>query len=233
MSDSKENNLVTTQNPHKIPLSASENGRMPVPVNGKNDKGISRENQEVLEKLALTCEKIINDSNHEIADIAIKVKEIAKQENKKIQDVIALISFDGKLKKMSPQHINRLIRNRKFFDDNRPMNGISATVGFLISAPQNEDIAVKLYGQVMDKNLSVESVKTLIAQIRNKKIKVKPKTKTMKILEISNDALQIINFVETILPNAHDALQALTTCCAKLEEDIKNQNAIPGTLAST
>jgi hypothetical protein len=229
MSNHRENNQLTTQTETKLALGTSENAQMPMPVNSKNDNGISLENKEKLEKLALDCENAINKSNHTIADIGIQIKEMAKQEKKKIEEVIALISFDGKLKKMSPQHLNKFIRNKDFFNESRPMNGISATAGFLISAPQNEDIAVKLYEQVANKNLSVDAVKALIAQMRNKKIKIKPSMK--KVAVIDNKAREIIDFVDSLFSDTQEALQALTTCCAHLNELIKDQTAIEGASA--
>lgn len=229
MSNHRENNQLTTQTETKLPLGASENAQMLMPVNSKNDNKISLGSQEKLEKLALDCENTINQSNHAIADICIEVKKIAKQEKKTIKEVIDSISFDGKLKKMSPQHLNKFIRSKDFFNDLRPMNGISATAGFLISAPQNEDIADELYKQVVGKNLSVEAVKVLIAQMRNKKSKVKPTTK--KVAVIDDQAQKIIDFVNTLFSDTQTALQTLTTCCVHLNELIKDQTAIEGASA--
>jgi hypothetical protein len=128
---------------------------------------------------------------------------------------------------LTHQHRNRLMNLAKFFTDERPMTGISATVGYEISAPKNKGVSRQAYEQAVNKNLSVQKVQALIKSLNNKKTTT-AKVSYSKTVNMTDEASKVIEFINGLKAdfNLHDALVILKTCYAKMEEEIKKQNAI-------
>lgn len=147
---------------------------------------------------------------------------------------------------LTHQHRNRLMNLARFFTDERPMTGISMTVGYEISAPKNDKVAEQVYKLALGQNYSVEGIKKLIEQEKLKVVSVgsgsetkKTRSTSVKVdyskkVTMTSEAKQVMDFVRDLKPdnfNLQDALVLFKTCYAKIQEDIKG-NVIEGTVTA-
>ena len=72
----------------------------------------------------------------------------------------------GALSNSGRQHRNRLMNLARFFDDKRPMDKISITSAYEISAPINAEVAVDVYKHIVHKNIPVGEVRKIIAKAK-------------------------------------------------------------------
>jgi hypothetical protein len=134
---------------------------------------------------------------------------------------------------MSVQHRNRLILLARFFNDNRPMTGISWTVGYEISAPKNEKIAHQLYSLAFEKDLSVDEIKKLADSLRIKAIGKRTKPRQVKVIALTEDASKVIKFIQDEITNDLEKIFIIVTNCnEKINEQLNDKNAIEGSYTS-
>jgi hypothetical protein len=168
-------------------------------------------------------------SKLELGNILITLTNLAKKENITLLELIDLVPFKNSLSKMSVQHRNRLILLARFFNDNRPMTGISWTVGYEISAPKNEKIAYQLYSLAFEKDLSVDEIKKLADSLRIKATGKRTKPRQVKVIALTDDASKVMTFIEKeITPNKEKMFEILTNCHEKIKEQLNDKNAIEG-----
>lgn len=147
-----------------------------------------------------------------------------------------LILLEGRRRHPSHKEFNKWIQNQgldidspssrtsfmqlaKFFG-NRPMGDIPLTAAYEIAAPKNQEVAEVVYEEVLNKNFSVDDIKTLIEQKKSVMspvdvIKVLPKSKTSNIS--SEDVDLILSYVSEIVTLKSDILELLTLCVKKVK----------------
>ncbi len=145
---------------------------------------------------------------------------------------------------LTHQHRNRLMNLARFFTDARPMTGISMTVGYEISAPKNKNVAEEVYKLAVGQNYSVKEIQQLIEE-KEKKLKVgsgsnskKTPSPSVKVdyskkVTMTHESKQVMGFVKSLNPDNFDLKKALVifkTCYAKIQEDLKGNNVIEGTV---
>jgi hypothetical protein len=172
-------------------------------------------------------------SKLELGNILITLTNLAKKENITLLELIDLVPFKNSLSKMSVQHRNRLILLARFFNDNRPMTGISWTVGYEISAPKNEKIAHQLYSLAFEKDLSVDEIKKLADSLRIKAIGKRTKPRQVKVIALTEDASKVIQFIQDEITNDLEKIFIIVTNCnEKINEQLNDKNAIEGSYTS-
>ena len=70
----------------------------------------------------------------------------------------------------SPSQCTRLIQLARFFSESRPLENISVTVAYEISAPANADIADEIYAYAKENKPSVAEIKKQIAIRKGEKL---------------------------------------------------------------
>lgn len=172
-------------------------------------------------------------SKLELGNILITLINLAKQQNITLSELIDLVPLKNSLSKMSVQHRNRLILLARFFNDNRPMTGISWTVGYEISAPKNEKIAHQLYSLAFEKDLSVDEIKKLADNLRIKATGKRTKPRQVKVIALTEDASKVIKFIQDdITTDIEKIFIIVTNCCEKINEQLNDKNAIEGSYTS-
>lgn len=121
------------------------------------------------------------------------------------------------------QHRTRLMNLAKFFTEDRPMEGISITAGYEISAPKNSKVAVAVYNRAVNQNYPV---KTIQEMIRDEMSKLKNKsTNAIKIsytkrVDVPEQAQTVIQLIRQSGISDREALVILKTCYLKIQEDM-------------
>ena len=113
---------------------------------------------------------------------------------------------------LSSSNTGKLINLARFFQGERTLEGIPVSAGYLLAAPNNEDIADKVYNQIKDKNLKFNEIKKIIAQykytISNENIrKDKIDEKSQLDQDIEKFALQLLE--ETFYGKPDDFVEAV------------------------
>jgi hypothetical protein len=158
-------------------------------------------------------------SQLEKGKILIQLSEIAKKENIYFKDLIKAIAINTSLSEITDQHRARLMR-LCFFNESRPMNGISVTVGYEISAQKNEEIALKLYSAAVGKNLSVKEIQDLANQLRTTSTKVQ-RPRQNKVIALTPKALTLMDTVQKIAQDKQEMFEVIANCYEKLREELK------------
>lgn len=172
-------------------------------------------------------------SKLELGNILITLTNLAKKENISLLELINSVPFKNSLSRMSVQHRNRLILLARFFNNNRPMTGISWTVGYEISAPKNEKIAHELYSLAFEKDLSVDEIKKLADRLRVKTTGKRTKPRQVKVIALTEDASKVIKFIQDDITNDIEKIFIIVTnCCEKINEQLNDKNAIEGSYTS-
>jgi hypothetical protein len=110
---------------------------------------------------------------------------------------------------------NRYMNLAKFFKD-RPMTGISLTVAYEISKPDNESIAEQIYNKAVNNNLSVEYVKELTIELKSD---VQPRLKNSKSPTSSDTQLtQIFELVKGFNLTSDASIDLLNACILKFKD---------------
>ncbi len=153
--------------------------------------------------------------------ILLEIRKRCYQEGKTLRDFVTGLGIKhSSLLDISTAQRNRLMNLAEFFNDQRPMTGISVTVAYEISAPRNEKIAEKLYGEAFEKNLTVDEIKVFIDVLNGKKETTKLKYATH--VTLSEDAKKILEHVNSLNLNGNAAIKALKECYTKMIEAIDN-----------
>ena len=172
-------------------------------------------------------------SKLELGNILIILTHLAKKENITLLELIDSVPFKSSLSNMSVQHRNRLILLARFFNDNRPMTGISWTVGYEISAPKNEQIALELYNLAFEKDLSIDEIKKLADSLLIKAIGKRTKPRQVKVIALTEDASKVIQFIQDEITNDLEKIFIIVTNCnEKINEQLNDKNAIEGSYTS-
>jgi hypothetical protein len=172
-------------------------------------------------------------SKLELGNILIILTHLAKKENITLLELIDSVPFKSSLSNMSVQHRNRLILLARFFNDNRPMTGISWTVGYEISAPKNEQIALELYNLAFEKDLSIDEIKKLADSLRIKAIGKRTKPRQVKVIALTEDASKVIKFIQDeITSDLEKIFIIVTNCNEKINEQLNDKNAIEGSFTA-
>lgn len=114
---------------------------------------------------------------------------------------------------LSSSNTGKLINLAKFFQGGRTLEGIPISAGYLLAAPNNEDIADKVYNEIKDKNLKFDEIKEIIAQNKytisdNNLKKDQDDKKSQSDKDIEKFALQLLektfhgksdDFIEAVL----------------------------------
>jgi hypothetical protein len=151
--------------------------------------------------------------------ILLEIRKRCHKEGITLKDLITSLGIKhSSLLNLSPAQRNRLMNLAEFFNDERPMSGISVTVAYEISAPRNEKIAEKLYGEAFEKNLTVDDIKVFI-DIFNKK-KSTTKLDYVKTVSVSEEAKKILEHVNSMNLSGNVAIKALKECYTKMTESI-------------
>ena len=161
-------------------------------------------------------------SQLEKGKILIQLSEIAKKENIYFKDLIKAIAINTSLSEITDQHRARLMR-LCFFNESRPMNGISVTVGYEISAQKNEGIALKLYSAAVGKNLSVKEIQDLANQLRTTSTKVQ-RPRQNKVIALTPKASKLMEVVQEIAHGKQEMFEILANCYEKLKEELNPKN---------
>jgi hypothetical protein len=172
-------------------------------------------------------------SKLELGNILIILTHLAKKENITLLELIDSVPFKSSLSNMSVQHRNRLILLARFFNDNRPMTGISWTVGYEISAPKNEQIALELYNLAFEKDLSIDEIKKLADSLLIKAIGKRTKPRQVKVIALTEDASKVIKFIQDeITSDLEKIFIIVTNCNEKINEQLNDKNAIEGSFTA-
>jgi hypothetical protein len=151
--------------------------------------------------------------------ILLEIRKRCYRDGITLKDLILSLGIKhSSLLELSPAQRNRLMNLAEFFNDERPMSGISVTVAYEISAPRNEAIADKLYKEAFEKNLTVEDIKSWIDIFNNKKDTTKLKYDTH--VKLSEDAKKILDHVHSLNLNGNTAIKALKECYTKMMESL-------------
>lgn len=151
--------------------------------------------------------------------ILLEIRKRCYHEGKTLRDFVSDLGIKhSSLLDISTAQRNRLMNLAEFFNDTRPMAGISVTVAYEISAPRNEKIAEKLYAEAFEKNLTVEDIKNWIGIFNDKKETTKLKYVTN--VSLSEDAKKILEHVNSMNLNENAAIKALKECYTKMIEAI-------------
>jgi hypothetical protein len=151
--------------------------------------------------------------------ILLEIRKRYNQEGKTLKDLISGLGIKhSSLLDISPAQRNRLMNLAEFFNDKRPMSGISVTVAYEISAPRNEEIADKLYKEAFEKNLTVDEIKVFIDIFKEKNSTVKLKYDTH--VKLYEDAKKILEHVNSLNLNGNAAIKALKECYTKMMESL-------------
>jgi hypothetical protein len=227
-----DSNRPALQSANSVSTDVINSSNKPAPTN--NTYSIQGDSKNLLEQktedLVQQFEEIGHQAQIMQGRILIELQNIAETERLDWSDFIKSHGIENStLCALTHQHRNRLMNLAKFFTDERPMKGISATVGYEISAPKNKDVSQQAYEQAVDKNLSVQKVQELIKSLNNKKTTT-AKVSYSKTVNMTDEASKVMEFINDLKAkadfNLHDALVILKTCYAKMEEEIKKQNAI-------
>ncbi len=146
---------------------------------------------------------------------------------------------------LTHQHRNRLMNLARFFTQDRPITGISMTVGYEISAPKNDKVAQTVYELARGQNYSVKEIQKLIEEEKLKVSSVgsgsetkKTRSTSVKVdyskkVTMTSEAKQVMDYVKSLNPDNFDLKKALVlfkTCYTKIQEDLKGNNVIEGTV---
>jgi len=69
---------------------------------------------------------------------------------------------------LNSSNTGKLINLAKFFQGERSLNGIPVSAGYLLSAPSNKDIAIKVYDDIKGKKFRLDEIKEIIARYKSK-----------------------------------------------------------------
>jgi len=139
-------------------------------------------------------------------DLAIRYKEI-EQQSQLFKGQILLearerfqsnIEFGDWLSvnftELNSSNTGKIINLAKFFQGERTLNGIPVSAGYLLSAPSNKDIAIKVYDDIKGKKLRIDEIKAIIASYKNKTIVHGDKTNVFE-KEVSKDVLHFSTYL--------------------------------------
>jgi hypothetical protein len=154
--------------------------------------------------------------------ILLEIRKRCNQECKTLRDFVSNLGItSSSLLKLSTAQRNRLMNLAEFFNDTRPMTGISVTVAYEISAPRNESIANELYAEAVNKNLTVEGIKELINILKDKSEKSTIKLEYVRTVSLSEDAKKILEHLNSMNLGEQAAIQALKECYTKMTGNAK------------
>jgi len=139
-------------------------------------------------------------------DLAIRYKEI-EQQSQLFKGQILLearerfqsnIEFGDWLSvnftELNSSNTGKIINLAKFFQGERTLNGIPVSAGYLLSAPSNKDIAIKVYDDIKGKKLRIDEIKAIIASYKNKTIVHGDKTNVFE-KEVSKEVLHFSTYL--------------------------------------
>jgi len=136
--------------------------------------------------------------------ILIELQNRANNQRMDLNDFIKLHGIKhSTLCALTHQHRNRLMNLAKFFNNEQPMTGISATVGYEISAPKNKNVALQVYAKVVNQNCSVKEIRELIKS-EQRALNNKPtdtptaKISYLKSVVMTDDASKVIAFMNNL-----------------------------------
>jgi hypothetical protein len=151
--------------------------------------------------------------------ILLEIRKRCYQDGKTLKDLILSLGIKhSSLLDISPAQRNRLMNLAEFFNDTRPMAGISVTVAYEISAPRNENIAKELYAEAFEKNLTVNEIKEFIDILKDKSETTK--LDYVRNITLSEDAKKILAHVSSLNLNGNTAIKALKECYTKMMESL-------------
>jgi hypothetical protein len=154
--------------------------------------------------------------------ILLEIRKRCNQEGKTLRDfILSLGMTNSSLLKLSTAQRNRLMNLAEFFNDSRPMTGISVTVGYEISAPRNEAIADELYDEAVDKNLTVKDIEEFLRILKNKSEESTIKLDYTRTVSLSEDAKKILEYVNSMNLGEHATIKALKECYTKMAGNAK------------
>lgn len=154
--------------------------------------------------------------------ILLEIRKRCNQEGKTLRDFVSNLGItSSSLLKLSTAQRNRLMNLAEFFNDTRPMTGISVTVAYEISAPRNETIANELYDEAVGKNLTVDEIREFIRILKNKSEASTPKLDYIKTVSLSEDAKKILEHVNSMNLGEGAAIKILKECYTKMAENAK------------
>jgi hypothetical protein len=154
--------------------------------------------------------------------VLLEIRKRCHLEGKTLQDLIEDLNMtSSSLLNLSKGQRNRLMNLAEFFNDKRPMNGISVTVAYEISAPRNQNIAMNLYTEAFNKNLTVDDIKILIDRLNKKDEFSSPKLEYVRNVSMSQDAKNILGYVNSMKLGRNAAIKAVKECYTKMIENVK------------
>lgn len=68
---------------------------------------------------------------------------------------------------LNSSNTGKLINLAKFFQGDKNLDGIPVSAGYLLSSPNNKDIAEKVYNDIKQKQLKLNEIKKIINQYKN------------------------------------------------------------------
>ncbi len=95
---------------------------------------------------------------------------------------------------LNSSNTGKLINLAKFFQEGRSLDGIPVSVGYLLSAPSNKDIAIKVYNDIKEKKFKLDEIKDIIARYKNKTIAHKGNTNVFE-REVSKDVFEFSTYL--------------------------------------
>lgn len=114
----------------------------------------------------------------------------------------------------SQQVRNRYMHLADFFKT-RPMTGISLTVAYEISKPDNANVAEEVYDKAFNNNLTVSNVKKLILDM---KTPARPSFKNPKPKVDEEKLVQIFNAVKEFNLTPNESIALLNGCILKFKK---------------
>lgn len=95
---------------------------------------------------------------------------------------------------LNSSNTGKLINLAKFFQGERSLNGIPVSAGYLVSAPSNKDIAIKVYDDIKGKKFRLDEIKEIIARYKNKPIAHRKTTNVFE-REVDKDVLDFSTYL--------------------------------------